>query len=108
MFIYNIFIFINKKWFFDCIYNRIIVFPLLYFGYYVSFKNLDRGFIELAGPYGISALLLKVSYKFLNFQTGQLSYYIFIILFSFGIYIYIYYILDFYILIFYLLLIFFI
>nr|YP_011017745.1 NADH dehydrogenase subunit 5 [Heterosiphonia pulchra]WQF69568.1 NADH dehydrogenase subunit 5 [Heterosiphonia pulchra] len=70
---------INKKWYFDILYNRVIVFPLLYFGYYMSYKNLDRGFIELVGPFGISLIINKLVYLFKNIQTGQLVHYIFFI-----------------------------
>ncbi len=72
-----LFFLINKKWFFDFFYNSFIVFPLINFGYLVSYKNLDKGFIELIGPFGLSRLVLKFS-NFLNtIQTGQLSHYIF-------------------------------
>lgn len=75
--------FINKKWYFDNFYNKIIVFPLLRFGYDVSFKNLDRGFIELLGPFGLSIIIKKLSNIFSLLQTGQLTHYIFCIILSF-------------------------
>lgn len=68
---------ISKKWYIDILQNRIIVGALLNFGYLVSFKTLDRGFIELGGPYGISNLLIDYSKKLINLQTGQITHYLF-------------------------------
>lgn len=45
---------LSKKVYWDKLYNFSIVASLMNFGYIVSFKNIDRGFIELLGPYGIS------------------------------------------------------
>ena len=68
---------INKKWYIDTLYNRIIVKFLLNFGYLISFKLLDRGFIELCGPVGISVFIKRCSLTFSNFQTGQITHYLF-------------------------------
>nr|YP_010199678.1 NADH dehydrogenase subunit 5 [Crassiphycus crassissimus]UAD89586.1 NADH dehydrogenase subunit 5 [Crassiphycus crassissimus] len=75
----NLCFLVNKKWYWDILYNRFFVYPILNFGYLVSFKNLDRGFIELVGPYGFSKLIPTWSYFFSKFQTGQLSHYLFFI-----------------------------
>nr|YP_004062192.1 NADH dehydrogenase subunit 5 [Gracilariopsis andersonii]ADR03208.1 NADH dehydrogenase subunit 5 [Gracilariopsis andersonii]APC24909.1 NADH dehydrogenase subunit 5 [Gracilariopsis andersonii] len=68
---------INKKWYWDALYNRFFVYPILNFGYLVSFKNLDRGFIELLGPYGFTKLVPTWAYIFSKLQSGQLSHYLF-------------------------------
>nr|WCH58032.1 NADH dehydrogenase subunit 5 [Hypnea brasiliensis] len=73
---------INKKWYFDTIYNRFLVYPALGFGYKVSFKALDRGFIELALPFGLSNLIPKWSTLTYQLQTGQMTHYIFYIILS--------------------------
>nr|YP_009365184.1 NADH dehydrogenase subunit 5 [Gracilaria changii]ARJ60466.1 NADH dehydrogenase subunit 5 [Gracilaria changii]ART65135.1 Nad5 [Gracilaria changii] len=70
---------VNKKWYWDILYNRFLVYPILNFGYSVSFKNLDRGFIELIGPYGLSKLVPTWAQVFSKLQTGQLSHYLFFI-----------------------------
>nr|AMR57130.1 NADH dehydrogenase subunit 5 [Gracilaria salicornia] len=75
----NICFLVNKKWYWDVFYNRFFVYPLLNFGYLVTFKNLDRGFIELAGPYGFSKVIPIWSRLFSQLQTGQLSHYLFFI-----------------------------
>nr|WDA66139.1 NADH dehydrogenase subunit 5 [Phymatolithon calcareum] len=68
---------ISKKWYVDVLYNRCFIQPILKFGYLVSFKVLDRGFIELVGPYGLSRLVFIYSKKFVNLQTGQITHYLF-------------------------------
>nr|YP_004062168.1 NADH dehydrogenase subunit 5 [Gracilariophila oryzoides]ADR03184.1 NADH dehydrogenase subunit 5 [Gracilariophila oryzoides]APC24934.1 NADH dehydrogenase subunit 5 [Gracilariophila oryzoides] len=68
---------INKKWYWDALFNRFFVYPTLNFGYLVSFKNLDRGFIELLGPYGFTKLIPTWSHIFSKIQSGQLSHYLF-------------------------------
>jgi hypothetical protein len=52
------------------------------FGYRVSFKNIDRGFIELSGPLGLSYLVRSLSTRVASVQTGQLNHYIFFIVIS--------------------------
>ena len=42
----KIYIFFNKKWFFDKIINDIIIIKFLFFGYNISYKILDYGFLE--------------------------------------------------------------
>ena len=82
---------INKKWYIDILYNRILVQFILNFGYLISFKLLDRGFIELYGPFGVSKSIKKCGFMLSNLQTGQITHYlffmvlglIFFILFSF-------------------------
>ncbi|KAH9560152.1 hypothetical protein CY35_06G091800 [Sphagnum magellanicum] len=50
----RLYCFLNKRWFFDKVFNDFIVRLFLRFGYEVSFKVLDKGAIEILGPYGIS------------------------------------------------------
>ena len=73
---------INKKWYWDILYNRIIVTPVLNFGYFVSFKTLDRGFIELIGPYGLTKFVSIWSKILVKLQSGQITHYIFFMVFS--------------------------
>lgn len=84
-YIHFFFYLLNKKWYFDFFYNKFIVYPILTFGYNISYKNLDRGFIELIGPVGVSFLVKNLS-LFLNYlQTGQLTHYIFYMVLSFAL-----------------------
>lgn len=71
--------YLNKKLFFDIVYNEFIVKSLFYFGYNISFKIIDRGFIEIIGPYGLTIIFSNLSKKFSKFQTGYVYHYTFIL-----------------------------
>jgi NADH-ubiquinone oxidoreductase chain 5 len=77
--IYN---FLNKKWFFDKVYNEYIVQTLFRFSYYRSYKLIDRGIIEILGPMGLSSLVSKKARIFYNLQTGSIYHYSFTMLLS--------------------------
>src|SRR5216683_3187607 len=49
----NLYTFFNGKYFFDIIYNNYFINKGLDLGYKIS-KGLDRGIIEMVGPYGLS------------------------------------------------------
>ncbi len=53
----KIYIFLNKKWFFDRLYNSLISQKVLNLSLNFSYKNLDRGLLEIVGPTGISRLI---------------------------------------------------
>lgn len=74
--------FFNKKWFFDKVYNEYITQSFLSFGYHISYKTIDRGIIELLGPYGFSRLVSMQSYALQKLQTGFLYHYTLVILIS--------------------------
>lgn len=75
-----IFILFIKKWYFDTIYNHYIVYSVLYFGYNVSFKLIDRGLIELVGPLGITRGISIISKKISEMQSGLIYHYAFAII----------------------------
>ena len=75
----NFYIFLNKKWFFDIIYFFFITRIILSFGYNISFKLIDRGFIELLGPLGLVNFLNRVSFLINKMNTGFIYHYVFII-----------------------------
>jgi NADH-ubiquinone oxidoreductase chain 5 len=72
--------FLNKKWFFDKLYNELIVQSLFKFSYSISYKLIDRGIIEILGPLGLSTLVLKKASYYGKLQTGYLYHYAFSIL----------------------------
>ena len=76
----KVFAFLNKKWYFDKLYNELLNKPLFSFGYFVSFRGMDKGLVEMLGPYGavssFSSLMKKVS----KLQTGFIYHYAFIML----------------------------
>nr|YP_009515518.1 NADH dehydrogenase subunit 5 [Montagnia macrospora]AVK39472.1 NADH dehydrogenase subunit 5 [Montagnia macrospora] len=69
--------YVNKKNYWDAFYARFIVLPILKFGLVTSFKTLDRGFIELVGPYGLVNLVPIWSGSLKRLQSGQLTHYAF-------------------------------
>jgi hypothetical protein len=84
---YYLYKFLSKKWYFDIIYNKYVVFNLLKFGYHISFKMIDRGFFELLGPLGIVRILNNISVYISFLQSGLIFHYILIIFISFVIFI---------------------
>jgi len=76
----NLYIFFNKRWLFDKIYNDFFVGPSLQFGYEISFRTLDKGFIEIIGPTGIARSLNLFVKHLSQLQSGFLFHYAFIML----------------------------
>ena len=68
-FAYNVFGFFNQRFFFEFFYNKYIVNVVFNLGGQ-STKVLDRGSIELLGPYGLEKSLIKLSENFDSFNTG--------------------------------------
>lgn len=75
--------FLNKKWYFDRIYNQVVVQNVLHLGYHYAYKDVDRGLVEKVGPSGIIESTEYVSRMFTLLQTGLLFHYLFLCFFSF-------------------------
>lgn len=69
--LYNFF---NGKYYIDVIYNHYIINKFLNLGYTFS-KTLDRGIIELVGPYGLTTGLTSGSKNVAKLDTGNLTSY---------------------------------
>jgi NADH-ubiquinone oxidoreductase chain 5 len=67
--VYN---FLNKKWFFDKVYNEYLGQFFFKFGYNISYKIIDRGIFEIFGPLGLSSSVMKKSSAISGLQTGYL------------------------------------
>lgn len=78
--------FLNKKWYFDNIYNKFITYKLLDFSYNISFKLLDRGYFELLGPLGLVRIFNLFSTRISFLQTGLIYHYLLIVFISFIIF----------------------
>ena len=76
----KIYTFLNKKWFFDKIYNECIGQFFFKFGYSMSYKKIDRATFEIIGPTGLSSVALNTARKLHKAQTGSLYHYTLIIL----------------------------
>ena len=72
--------FFNGKYLIDIIYNNFLFAGGLQLGYIVS-KVIDRGVIELLGPYGLSTVLTKTGVNVGKLDTGIVtSYALYIVL----------------------------
>merc|ERR1711862_1032568 len=72
--------FLNKKWFFDKIYNEFVVQSFFEKGFSISYKIIDKGIIEIFGPKGFSNLVIKNSVEFSKFQTSNIYHYVYLTL----------------------------
>jgi len=72
--------FLSYKWYFDAIYNELINRPLLIFAYKIIFKTLDKGLLELFGPYGGSFVLFLSATKTKKMQLGGAYYYAYLMI----------------------------
>lgn len=75
--VYN---FLNRKWFFDKIYNEFFSQFFFKFGYSISYKFIDRGIFEMLGPTGLSTVALKIGSNLHKMQSGFIYHYTLLIL----------------------------
>jgi NADH-ubiquinone oxidoreductase chain 5 len=66
----KLYTFLNRKWFFDKVYNEYINQSLLNSAYHLTYKSVDRGIIEMLGPYGLSKIVIEGARNLRNLQTG--------------------------------------
>lgn len=76
-----LYVFLNKKWFFDKFYNEMFTQKYLIFSYSHTYQLLDKGVFELFGPYGFSLLAYEQSFKVSKQHTGSIFHYIAFMLF---------------------------
>nr|AWA82080.1 NADH dehydrogenase subunit 5 [Laetiporus sulphureus] len=70
----TIYTFLNGKYLFDVIYNNYVIGFGLKLGYIIS-NVLDRGLIELVGPYGLSNSLVSTGNNIGKLDTGVITTY---------------------------------
>ncbi len=80
-FLYN---FLINKWYFDDLYNFIFVEPIKKIGLFF-WRSGDINTIDRYGPDGLSRLVKIISDKAVNFQSGYLYHYAFVMLIGFSI-----------------------
>ena len=71
---YNIFSFFNQRFFVELFYNKYVTGLVLKLGGQTT-KILDRGSVELLGPYGLEKGLLALSRSISNLGTGVITSY---------------------------------
>jgi NADH-ubiquinone oxidoreductase chain 5 len=69
----KLYAFLNKKWYFDKLYNEFVNKPLVSFGYFVSFRTIDKGIVEMLGPFGAVSSFSSLMKKISKLQTGYIS-----------------------------------
>jgi NADH-ubiquinone oxidoreductase chain 5 len=72
--LYGLYQFLNGKYLLDIVYNKYIFASSLLLGYNIS-KILDKGIIELIGPFGLSEGTYKTSYLLKDLDTGVITTY---------------------------------
>nr|DAZ88977.1 TPA_asm: NADH dehydrogenase subunit 5 [Phytophthora sp. SKS-2017] len=72
LYFYN---FLNRKWYFDKIYYEFINQYILQIGYNVTYKMIDKGLIEICGPYGLTTIFAFLSQRIVLLQTGYIYHY---------------------------------
>ena len=72
----TIYTFVLKKWYIDKLYNSLIVSNLLNFSYKFTYQKIDRGVLELVGPYSLTYKSYTISSLFDNIQRGVLHIYL--------------------------------
>ena len=83
---YNIFGFFNQRFFIELLYNKYITGKVFKFGGQTT-KILDKGIIEILGPYGLEKNFVNLSHIISNLNTGVVTTYALYILIGFTIYI---------------------
>ena len=79
LYFYN---FLNRKWYFDKIYYEFINQYILNLGYTFTYKMIDKGLIEICGPYGLTTIFSFLSQKIISGQTGYIYHYSLVMLIS--------------------------
>jgi len=78
--------FLNRKWFFDKIYNELLSQKILSFSYSSTYKLIDRGLFEALGPLGLGKLVWSLGGLFRNLETGYIYHYSLIIILGLSFY----------------------
>jgi len=76
--------FLLNKWYFDELYNFIFIIPLKKIGLFL-WKIGDINTIDRYGPEGLSKIIKNISDKAVNFQSGHLYHYAFVMLIGFSV-----------------------
>jgi NADH-ubiquinone oxidoreductase chain 5 len=71
----KLYVFLNKKWFFDKLQNEFFISFLLQFGLKTTYKKLDKGIIELLGPSGVIKSIFFLTDKIIKLQSGLIHQY---------------------------------
>ena len=79
-----LYIFLQKKWYFDELYDYIFIRPSKKIGYFL-WKQIDGSVIDKFGPDGISKIIKNFSIIAVKFQSGYIYQYAFVMLLGFSL-----------------------
>lgn len=85
---YYVYSFFCQRGYIELFYNRYITEAVLKLGGQTT-KVLDKGSIELMGPYGLEIVLIRISRKIDGLSTGTITNYALFILISFTAYVFV-------------------
>jgi len=88
---YNIFGFFNQRFLIEYFYNKYITNMVLTLGGQMT-KVLDKGSLELFGPFGLEKALVKLSKNISSLSTGHVTTYALYILIGFIVFLLYYYV----------------
>lgn len=69
--------FLVNKWYFDYIYNHYINFKIFFLAKSIIYKFLDKGILEIFGPFGFFKITKNFNNLMIKTQTGSISLYLF-------------------------------
>lgn len=76
------YVYLNRKWFFDKVYTEICAQIYIQQSYNLTYKLIDKGALEVFGPYGLSIVAYSFANRIVKLQSGSVYHYIFFILMS--------------------------
>ena len=79
-----LYLFLKNKWYFDELYDYVLVKPSKSIGYFF-WKKIDVSIIDKFGPDGISNLIKNFSLRAVKFQSGFIYQYAFVMLIGFSL-----------------------
>jgi NADH-ubiquinone oxidoreductase chain 5 len=86
-FLNNFSVFFYYAFFFNKIYNFIYECIFLH-SYVIQVKFIDKGLLELIGPYGMYKIFKLLNLKLNNFMPSQLFIYLFLFFFNFNLFLF--------------------
>jgi NADH-ubiquinone oxidoreductase chain 5 len=81
------YIFLNKKWHFDQVFNELIIVKIMNFGYFSTFQTLDKGLIEYIGPSGFTSSISFSVNNFSNMNSGVIHQSVFVFVSAISVFI---------------------
>lgn len=79
-FLHLFYMFFNRKWYFDNVYNDFIVNFTIKTAYNIFVKSIDKGVLEFLGPLGLVDFFRAAAFRASSLQSGLVYHYVFIFL----------------------------